>query len=404
MADPQPTPISKQRSKATPRRSVPGERYLYCRTNAAGAKVFEVGFRDADRRQHWRTVDGGIMAARAERDRILGERAKGGQVQANPRLTFKQAADAYGRSLDERCEQGRKMRAKTRDDYKRILRRHLRERFGGRRLNQIDAQALDRLMADMRRDGLSEATIAKVLGVLSNVFKYASNRMGWAGTNPVAARERCDRPTLSNRRPRRILTGDELRHVLEAASEPYRTMFRLLADTGARISEVLGLRISDLWLDEDDPYVTFAGQVDDRGEYVVTKTEASSGTVPIAVSTAAALRTHLASEHGGTTYVFETATGRPFDRHNVGRSLRRTLARARDENGEPVFKDGRLPSLHSFRHTTATYLLHAGASADDVARRLRHKDATVTRAVYIHELEDAARRQHDRRMMEQLLG
>jgi integrase len=127
--------------------------------------------------------------------------------------------------------------------------------------------------------------------------------------------------------------------------------------------------------------------------------------VPIALSTAAALRSHLASEHGGTTYVFETATGRPFDRHNVGRSLRRTLASARDENGEPIFPRGeRLPSLHSFRHTTATYLLHNGASADDVARRLRHKDATVTRAVYIHELEDAARRQHDRRMMDGLLG
>jgi hypothetical protein len=184
-----------------------------------------VGWRDAERRQHWRTVEGGIMAARAERDRILGERAKGGQVQANPRLTFKQAADAYERSLDERCQQGRKMRAKTRDDYKRILRLHLRERFGGRRLNQIDAEALDRLMADMREDGLSEATIAKTLGVLGNVFKYAANRMGWAGANPVVARERCDRPALSDRKPRRIFKGDELRYVLEAAGEPYRTMF-----------------------------------------------------------------------------------------------------------------------------------------------------------------------------------
>jgi integrase len=404
-------------SKASPRKSVQGERYLYSRRNAAGKTIYEVGWRDSERGQHWRTVEGGIQAARAERDRILGDRASGKPVQANPRLTFTQASERYLAALGERVEQGR-MRPKTRDDYGRVIRLHLRERFNTRRLNQIDADALDRLMADLRGEDKSEATIAKVLGVLSNVFKYATNRMAWAGTNPVANRERADRPKLSKSKPRRIFKGDELRQTLDAATKPYRTMFLLKADTGARISEVLGLRLEDLWLDEDDPYVVFAGQINEQGGYTTTKTEASSGTVAIARTTAAALRSHLVSEYAGTTYVFETATGTPYDRHNVARSLRQTLKRAKDENGDSVFavlneKDvngnakrapaGAVPSLHSFRHTTATVLLNAGLSADDVARRLRHKDATVTRAVYLHEINDAQRRKVDRSLIEAVL-
>jgi hypothetical protein len=79
-----------------PRRvKVPGEPYLYERRSAAGRRIFEVGWRDPDRRQHWRTVEGGLLAARAERDRILGARATGAQPAANPRLRFGEAAERW---------------------------------------------------------------------------------------------------------------------------------------------------------------------------------------------------------------------------------------------------------------------------------------------------------------------
>jgi integrase len=38
----------------------------------------------------------------------------------------------------------------------------------------------------------------------------------------------------------------------------------------------------------------------------------------------------------------------------------------------------------------------AGATAEAIQRQLRHADANVTRAVYIHELKDAERRQGQR--------
>lgn len=121
--------------------------------------------------------------------------------------------------------------------------------------------------------------------------------------------------------------------------------------------------------------------------------------MPITEATAETLRQHLASEHEGEAYVFETRTSRPLDRHNVGRELRRTLARVQIDDALAFPKGERRPSLHSFRHNAASHLLNAGMTADDVARRLRHKDATVTRAVYVHEIKDAERMAADRAVM-----
>jgi integrase len=47
---------------------------------------------------------------------------------------------------------------------------------------------------------------------------------------------------------------------------------------------------------------------------------------------------------------------------------------------------------HSFRHTVASRALLAGESVDEIAFMLGHRDANVTRAVYVRELADARRR------------
>jgi len=48
--------------------------------------------------------------------------------------------------------------------------------------------------------------------------------------------------------------------------------------------------------------------------------------------------------------------------------------------------------MHSFRHTVASRALLAGESVDEVAFLLGHRDANVTRAVYVREMADARRR------------
>jgi integrase len=63
------------------------------------------------------------------------------------------------------------------------------------------------------------------------------------GQNPIALLERADRPkTASQAKRKRIFSTDELRQTIAAAREPYRTLFCVLAGTGARISELLALK------------------------------------------------------------------------------------------------------------------------------------------------------------------
>jgi integrase len=55
--------------------------------------------------------------------------------------------------------------------------------------------------------------------------------------------------------------------------------------------------------------------------------------------------------------------------------------------------------MHSFRHTVASRSLLAGESVDEVAFLLGHRDATVTRTVYVREIADARRRSMRRSRM-----
>ncbi len=105
--------------------------------------------------------------------------------------------------------------------------------------------------------------------------------------------------------------------------------------------------------------------------------------------------------------MFCTCTGRPLGQRNVARALRNAQLKAVDRDGRPTFPvlhertelgesatvpHGALPSMHSFRHTVASRALLAGESVDEVAFLLGHRDANVTRAVYVRELSDARRR------------
>lgn len=60
--------------------------------------------------------------------------------------------------------------------------------------------------------------------------------------------------------------------------------------------------------------------------------------------------------------------------------------------------------MHSFRHTVASRALPASESMDGVAFLLGHRDANVTRAVYIRELADARQRSMRRSRMIAKLG
>lgn len=110
---------------------------------------------------------------------------------------------------------------------------------------------------------------------------------------------------------------------------------------------------------------------------------------------------------GADDFVFATRSGRAFGQRNISRALRAAQLKATNRDGQPTFPalhavdehghrvpppHGAVPSMHSFRHTVASRALLAGESVDEIAFLLGHRDANVTRAVYVRELADARRR------------
>src|SRR5512140_3481199 len=147
-------------------RRVRVERNIYQRSSG----VYEVGFKDGYGRQRCRTVQGGITAARAVRDELLAQRARGERPAANARLRFGDAADAWltGPVVD--------LRSATQHCYRNAVQQHLAPRFANRRLDASSPEDLAYLVRELRAQGLAESTIVIVIGVTNRIYRYAARR------------------------------------------------------------------------------------------------------------------------------------------------------------------------------------------------------------------------------------
>ncbi len=390
------------------------ERNIYSSTrvgpNGRRARVFEVGYRDSTGKQRWQRVEGGITAARAERDRLLGAKARpGARVVPNPRLRFAEAADRW------LAEQVSGLRATTQANYANSVKVHLKPRWGRTRMDHITVSEVAQLVRELRADGLAESSIGTVIRHGSRVFTYARRHLSWSGDNPFSMLENGERPKPSTGR-RRIFTAAELTQTLAAAHEPYRTLFAFASVTGARESECLGLVWSDLDIaDPEAAEVRFTFQVDRKGQRVELKSEESRRTVELPRALVSLLLAHRARSPHSTSsaFIFSTRSGRPIGQRNALRELRGAMKRATDERDRPTFpvlhedgpvKRGSVPHFHSFRHTAASEAIAAGDGVEEVSWQLGHKSSNVTRAVYVQEVKSAERTAHRRARMEARYG
>jgi integrase len=380
--------MSKATSPSRRQRIEPG---IYARTGADGRTAYEVGWRDAQGKQRWSRVKGGIKAAR---DRLAVEhskRARGERVATDPRLRFDDAAQAWWEARVKR------LRPATQSAYGAGL-AHLRDRFGRERMSDITPADVAAFIAAQQQAGLKGWTIKGQLTVLSSIFTYAARHLGLIGVNPVSLLDRVERPSSDDERPKRVLTPDELRRLLDSVDERYRLIYELAAETGGRLAETLGLAWGEVDLDEQT--VTFTHQLDRHGQRVPLKTKRSRRCVEITPALVSKLRTaKLAADRTGPhELVFVTRNGTGHDHRNIGG---RVLARAVKRAGlEAVERDGKViehaPTFHNLRHTHGSALIAAGWDIEEVSARLGHSDVGTTQRAYVHAY-DAARRSSGRR-------
>jgi integrase len=158
----------------------------------------------------------------------------------------------------------------------------------------------------------------------------------------------------------------------------YRALFALVAFTGMRISEALGM----LWRDVDvDAGILHVEQQLTRYRTLgPLKTEASRREIELPPAVVRLLRERwLASPYKGPTdLVWCTRDGRGLDYRNVGEAFRVAVRRS------GVTAGGRL-SLHSLRHGYASLLIGRGLPLLFISRQLGHSKPSMTLNVYAHE-------------------
>lgn len=176
--------------------------------------------------------------------------------------------------------------------------------------------------------------------------------------------KRYDKPLLG------FLSRDEMQAILDAPEKGSWTgrrdqaLFTVMYNTGARVSEVLALRISDVVL-EGSPCAHIQG----KGR--------KQRTVPLWRTTGALLRAWK-RDLGGiaqTAPMFPNRDGAAMTRSNVTQRLALYVKAAAERSPKLL---GRPVSPHTFRHTTAMHLLQSGIDIAVIALWLGHESTTTT--------------------------
>lgn len=150
----------------------------------------------------------------------------------------------------------------------------------------------------------------------------------------------------------------------------FRAVVVLLAGSGLRIGEALGLKTSDV--DFLRRTVRVERQRLQDGSIGPTKTAKSTRTVPLGQIVVDELAQHVAA-HGASEWLFTAADGQPLSYRQWKTIWRHALR----ETGLDL-------DTHSLRHFTASALIAGGASVKQVQTVLGHSSAAITLKVYAH--------------------
>lgn len=249
----------------------------------------------------------------------------------------------------------------------------------------ITHRELRSYLADLARAGYSSRTVNRHLSALRGLYRWMSH----AGVCDGGAAAAVASPKLARALPRTMSDAD-VRRLLETcgdgdpASLRDRTFLELLYATGARVSEVAGLRVGDLDLSHAQARLFGKG----AKERIVPVYETALDWAARYLSEA---RPSLAAHaRTATDALFLSTRGNPMSADALRTAFERRVAQA-----------GLDPRLtpHAMRHTYATELLGGGADLRSVQELLGHESLSTTQ-VYTHlsveRLRDAAARAHPR--------
>lgn len=233
-------------------------------------------------------------------------------------------------------------------------------------------------LAGLLQDGLSPRTVSRRRSALRQFFLFCTAE-GYRRDNPA---DKLDAPRIGRPLPRH-LGVEELRALIEAiASYDGRARLRLgcivelLYGTGLRVSELVGLAISDVPPGRD--WLTVRGK-GGRERIVPLGAPARA-----AIDAWTAVRPPHLARGRGSRWLFPS-------RSREGHLTRRRVGQLLDALASRAGLDSGRVSPHVMRHAFASHLLEGGADLRSLQQLLGHADIATTQ-IYTHVVEEQLRR------------
>lgn len=229
--------------------------------------------------------------------------------------------------------------------------------------------------------GLSNKTLIHLKQIMGQVFKYGrwSEMIKPDSPDPLKLVE-CS--SFSDYKPV-IVKPKQAGLIFSQLQQPDSTLVLLLAATGLRMSEALGLMWSDIDSDEGVIQVQRSWTGAHLGR---PKSKSSKAAVPCTPTLAAYLSDwrEKSGYNGDEDWIFPSLRNKGKTPMSGGIWVTNHLRHAAIEAGVLKNGDKRQFGAHNFRHSLATHLVATGIDIKTVQGLLRHANPLTTLALYAH--------------------
>ncbi|NKZ77515.1 tyrosine-type recombinase/integrase [Rhodococcus hoagii] len=259
---------------------------------------------------------------------------------------------------------------------------HVEPRWGRVRLADVDLDAVERWIADLGRTktvdgekvkGRGASVVIRAYGVLAGILDTAV-KSGRLAKNPARGVENLPR---KQPKPRVYLDHQQVEALANAAGDR-RTLVLLLAYTGLRWGEAIGLRVKHLDLLRKRLHVVDNAVQVNMEMHVGTPKSHTTRWVPVPEF----LVTELARECEGKRREDLVFPGRDGEYQRRSVSFTGWFTKAVEKSGVPRV------TPHDLRHTAASLAVSAGVNVKALQRMLGHASAAMTLDTYADLFDD----------------
>jgi integrase len=270
----------------------------------------------------------------------------------------------------------------TREVYKGYLTGWIVPKWGAFLLSDVKSVAVESWLGTLP---LANGTKAKLRNLMHAVYTHGM-RWEFVNTNPISL----VRQSAKRERTPDVLTAEEVSQLLKELSDPWRTAVYVAITTGLRVSELLGLKWSD---------IDFAGGEIRLSRGVVRqhvgemKTEASRKPVPLDSQLAEVFIAwrSVCPYNRDENYIFASPDMQGTQPYWPTAGMEKHIRTAAVRAGIT-----KRIGWHTLRHTFGTLVKAGGADVATTQSLMRHANASITMDRYVQAISGAKREAQSR--------